>query len=84
MNPDLNGTRDRSGRLHDLGIGGEASATVGEEGGLVEQRLAAGLRAALGSISPTFYAQLLCEQRPKARKNTVKHSVFLCFRDLHV
>jgi len=33
---------------------------------------------------PTFYAQLLCEQMPKARKNTVKHSVFLCFRDLHV
>jgi len=32
MNPDLNGTRDRSGRLHDLGIGGEASATVETQG----------------------------------------------------
>ena len=30
----------------------------------------------LGSISPTFYAQHLCSQMPKAQKKTVKSSSF--------
>ncbi len=33
----------------------------------------------LGSISPTFYAQLLPTQIPKVQKNTVKLSVFFVF-----
>ena len=41
MKPDLHRAGDGSGRLDDLGVGGEARAAVREEGGCVEQRLAA-------------------------------------------
>ena len=47
MKPDLHRARDGRGRFGDLGVGREARAAVREEGGRVEQRLAAGLRAAL-------------------------------------
>ena len=36
----------------------------------------------LGSISPTFYEQLLCLQIPKAQKNCSTLQSFLCFWDL--
>jgi len=35
-----------------------------------------------GSISPTFYEQLLNAQIPKAQKKTDSLIVFLCFQDL--
>jgi hypothetical protein len=35
-----------------------------------------------GSISPTFYQQLLCAQIPKAQKDSQVISVFLRFWDL--
>ena len=38
----------------------------------------------LGSISSTFYAQLLRTQIPKAQKKTVNSSSFLRFRDLRL
>jgi len=41
-------------------------------------------QALQGSISQTFYVQLLHVVIPKAQKNTVKPSVFLHFWDLCV
>jgi len=35
-----------------------------------------------GSISPTFYEQLLCVKIPKVQKETDDLTVFLCFWDL--
>jgi len=40
------------------------------------------LRSHLGSISPTFYAQLLHAQIPKVQKDIEILTEFLCFLDL--
>jgi len=37
----------------------------------------------LGTISPTFYEQLLFEKIPKAKKYNDDLPVFFCFWDLH-
>jgi hypothetical protein len=47
---------------------------------LLERR---GGRSTSGSISSTFYMQLLRMQNPKAQKDTDNWTQFLCFWDLH-